>query len=83
MDYPVKKLEYDGTVFIRDYSVKQCIEKKENMRIMVKDETMTLTPEELRTKYVNRPTEVYESQFNGGKPYRLIGYLFEPDKVEL
>jgi hypothetical protein len=57
MDYPVKKLEYDGTVFIRDYSVRDCIEKNENMRVMLNDEVMTLTPKQLTTDYVSRPTE--------------------------
>ncbi len=31
MDYPLKKLEYDGSVMIRDYAVKDAVTKNENV----------------------------------------------------
>ena len=83
MEYPVKKLEYDGTVMLRDYSVKEAILKKENMKVTLSDEVMTLTPEDLKTKFVSRPSKVYESKFGNGLSYKLIGYNWEPDQVEL
>jgi|SanBayMetagenome_1026888.scaffolds.fasta_scaffold146453_1 hypothetical protein len=83
MDYPLKKLEYDGTIMLRDYSVEDCVKKNENMRIILSDEVMTLSPEDLVTKFVSRPSQVHESKFEGGLKYRLIGYNWEPDQVEL
>lgn len=83
MDYPVKKLEYDGTVMLRDYSIKDCLNKNENMKVIFSDEVMTLAPEDLRTKFVTRPSKVYESKFGNGLSYKLIGYNWEPDQVEL
>lgn len=83
MDYPVKKLEFDGTVFIRDYAVKDCINKKENMKVTLGGEVMTLAPEDLLMKYATRPSRVYESKFDKGLSYKLIGYNWEPDQTEL
>jgi hypothetical protein len=83
MDYPVKKLEYDGTVLLRDYTVKECINKKENMKVTLSGDVMTLTPEQLSISYVTRPSRVYESKFDKGLSYKLIGYNWEPDQIEL
>lgn len=83
MDYPLKKLEYDGSVMIRDYAVKEALTKNENMKVILSDEVMTLTPEDLRTKFVSRPSRVYESKFEKGLNYKLIGYNWEPEIVEL
>lgn len=83
MDYPLKKLEYDGTIMLRDYAVKDCVKKNENMRITLNDEVMVLTPEDLQTKFVSRPSRVYESKFGNGLSYKLIGYNWEPYTVEL
>jgi len=83
MDYPLKKLEYDGSVMIRDYAVKEALTKNENMRVILNDEVMTLSPEDLRTKFVSRPSRIYESRFENGPSYKLIGYNWEPETVEL
>lgn len=83
MDYPLKKLEYDGSVMIRDYAVKDAVIKNENMRVILSDEVMTLTPEDLQTKFVSRPSKIHESKFEKGLSYKLIGYNWEPDTVEL
>jgi hypothetical protein len=83
MDYPLKKLEYDGSVMIRDYAVKEALTKNENMRVILNDEVMTLSPEDLRTKFVSRPSRVYESKFEKGLSYKLIGYNWEPEVIEL
>jgi hypothetical protein len=42
---------------------------------------MTLTPEELRSKVVDKSNNI-PSKF-GGKEYRLLCYEWNPDKVEL
>jgi len=53
------------------------------MKVILSDEVMTLTPEDLRTKFVSRPSRVYESKFEKGLNYKLIGYNWEPEIVEL
>lgn len=83
MDYLLKKLEYDGSIMIRDYAVKEALTKNENMKVILGDEVMTLTPEDLRTKFVSRPSRIYESKFEKGLSYKLIGYNWEPEIVEL
>ena len=83
MEYPVKKLENDGTIMLRDYSIKDCITKNENMKVILSGDVMTLTPEELKTKYVSRPSRTYESKFDKGLSYKLIGYDWNPDEIEL
>ena len=83
MDYPLKKLEYDGSVMIRDYAVKDAVIKNENMKVILSNEVMTLTPEDLQTKFVSRPSKIHESKFENGLKYKLIGYNWEPDTVEL
>jgi len=83
MNYPVKKLENNGTVMLRDYTIKDCIKKNENMKVTYDGDVMTLTPEELTTKYVSRPLKIYESKFDKGLSYKLIGYDWNPDEIEL
>ena len=53
------------------------------MRIILSNEVMTLSPEDLVTKFVSRPSQVHESKFENGLRYKLIGYNWEPDTVEL
>ena len=72
MDYPLKKLEYDGTIMLRDYSVEDCVKKNENMRIILSNEVMTLSPEDLVTKFVSRPSQVHESKFENGEEIFFI-----------
>ena len=75
-----KKL-YNGNAEVRDYDVKECIKRNENLQIEHKGDIMTLTPEELRSKVVDKSNNI-PSKF-GGKEYRLLCYEWNPDKVEL
>jgi hypothetical protein len=77
----VKNLYQNCMVQARDYEVQSCVTKKENMEIYHEGEKMTLTPEELVSKKVDT-SKVFESKF-GGKSYRLLGYIWKPDPVEL
>lgn len=77
----VKNLYQDCMVQARDYEVQSCINKNENMEIFHEGEKMILTPEELVSKKVDT-SKVFESKF-GGKSYRLLGYMWKPDPVEL
>ena len=83
MEYPLRKLENNGTVMLRDYTIKDFINKEENMKVIYDGDVMTLTPEELKTKYVSRPFKIYESKFDKGLSYKLVGYNWNPDKIEL
>ena len=62
-----------------DHSVRECIQKGENYEIEYKGKTMTLTPEELKTKCVGRQY-IAEPKF-GDRPYHLLSYLWEPIKT--
>jgi len=53
------------------------------MKVTYDGDVMTLTPEELTTKYVSRPLKIYESKFDQGLSYKLVGYDWNPDNIEL
>jgi len=72
---------FKGYPVARDYDVKECIKQNENLQIEYKGDIMTLTPEELRSKVVDKSNNL-PSKF-GGKEYRLLCYEWNPDKVEL
>ena len=73
-----KKL-YNGNAEIRDYDVRECLKLNENFQIMHNGDIMTLTPEELKSKLVSTS----KTFNNENKSYRLLGYEWNPDKVEL
>jgi len=62
-----------------DHNVRECIQKKEDYEIEYRGKSMTLTPEELKTKCVGRQY-IAEPKF-GDKPYHLLSYLWEPTKI--
>ena len=61
-----------------DHNVKECIQKGENYEIEYKGKSMTLTPEELKTKCIGRQY-IAEPKY-GDQPYHLLAYLWEPIK---
>ena len=75
------KVLYAGRADVRDYEVDSCISKNENMLVTHEGERMTLTPEDLVSKRINT-SKIFESKV-GGKNYRLYGYMWNPDPVEL
>ena len=77
----VKKL-YEGKAEVRDFEVHQCMTKNESMTITHDGEKMTLSPEELLTRRVSI-SRTFETKIPGGKNYKLFGYIWEPDEVEL
>jgi hypothetical protein len=79
MKLSVKKL-YLGRAELRDYNVKDCIEKNENIQIEYEKNVMTLSPSELKTKLVNI-SQTFESK-NGGKSYKLYAYKWNPDEID-
>jgi hypothetical protein len=82
MRKPVTTLP-NGEARLKDYDVFKCIADKDKMEVMYYDEKMTLTYEELTSKRVSTSDKTYKSQFAGGKDYKLLGYDWNPDTVEL
>ena len=82
MRKPVTTLP-NGEARLKDYDVRKCIADKDKMEVMYYDEKMTLTNEELTSKRVSISDKNYKSQFAGGKDYKLIGYDWNPDEIEL
>jgi hypothetical protein len=62
-----------------DHNVRECIRKNENYEIEYRGKSMTLTPEDLKTKCVGRQY-IAEPKY-GDKPYHLLSYLWEPTKT--
>ena len=78
MKRTVKKL-YRGHVSVRDYIVKECMEKQENLIISYKGQTMTILFDKLQTgKKLTQSS--FNSQFNT-QNYELIDFPFKADKV--
>jgi outer membrane lipoprotein-sorting protein len=73
----------NGEARLKDYDVFKCIADKDKMEVMYYDEKMTLTYEELTSKRVSTSDKTYKSQFAGGKDYKLLGYDWNPDEIEL
>jgi hypothetical protein len=73
---------YNGIAKLKDYDVIKCIADKDKMQVTYKEDMMTLSYEELTTKKVST-SQTYTSQYPGGKDYKLFGYNWKPDVVEL
>lgn len=63
-----------------DHSVKECIRKGENYEVEYKGKVMILSPEDLKTKCLNR--QYIEKPKYGERPYHLLSYLWEPKTIE-
>lgn len=72
---------YKGCIELRDYDVSACIVGKMPVEVFYKGDKMTLSPEDLKSRAVMR-SKVMKSKV-GGKDYRLIGYEWIPDQIEL
>ena len=76
MKYTVKKC-YKGIIDLRDYNVKKCIAAKQNYIITYQDEQMTLSPEDLTTKIVQKQPV---NSIIDGSSYELWSYKWNPDE---
>jgi hypothetical protein len=72
---------YRGLVELRDYDVKQCIEDDNSIEVEFDKEVMTLSPEQLKSD-IRSTSKLFTSKV-GGKSYKLFGYEWEPDEIEL
>jgi hypothetical protein len=77
MKIEIKKV-YKGLAEVRDYDVDSCINLNKHLEIVYFDESMILSPEELKTK-IKSISKVFNSK-TGGKNYKLYGYKWEPNE---
>ena len=71
------KKTYKGLVELRDYDVKEFIEKNITVEVEYADDVMTLSPVQLENN-IMRTSNLFPSKV-GGKAYKLYGYNWEPD----
>ena len=76
MKRTIKKL-YKGLAEVRDYDVHNCINLDKSLEIVHNEESMILSPEELKTERKS-VSKVFNSK-TGGKSYKLYGYEWNPD----
>lgn len=72
---------YKGSVELRDYDVKKCIEDGNSIEVEFDKEVMTLSPQQLQND-VQSVSKLFTSKM-GGKSYKLYAYIWEPDQIEL
>ena len=76
MKKTVRKL-YRGLAEVRDYDVDNCISLNKSLEIIHNEESMILSPEELKTKRKS-VSKTFKSKM-GGKSYKLYGYEWDPN----
>lgn len=77
MEYTAKKL-FNGFASVRDYIVKDCIEKRESLVIVYKGDKMTI-PFEFLTEWQLHKKE-FKSKYGTGN-YTLYDYKFIDDET--
>jgi len=79
MEYKAKKI-YKGHISIRDYVVKKAINKKEDLVIYFKDDTMTMTLPKLKHAISHFHSREFKSKYNNGQKYKLYDFPWLSDK---
>lgn len=72
---------YKGLIELRDYDVKQCVEDGVSIEVEFNKEVMTLSPKQLNND-IQSTSKLFTSKV-GSKSYKLFGYNWEPDEIEL
>jgi hypothetical protein len=72
----VKKV-FKNLISIRDYIVKECIDKGIPLKVVFKNYYMILNPDDLRTKIFNITDRWFKSKFDD-REYRLVDYRWAP-----
>lgn len=73
---------FNGTAGLKNYDVRKCIADNDKMEVIHNGEKMTLSCEELDSKHVST-SPLFKSKIPGGKDYKLLGYVWNPDIMEL
>ena len=72
---------FKGDIFLKDYDVKECIRRNEDMEVTFEGETMTISTKNLGELGRLRDKE-YQSQHNGKhKTYKLVAFKWIPNLV--
>ena len=83
MKAPVTTLFDNGAIApVRDYIVKDAIQKNEDLVVQYGIDVMTIPCGEIKSRIKEKPPKVYKSKFSD-QEYRLIYFEWIPDKVEL
>ena len=72
---------YKGNVELRDYDVHQAIKDGDSIEIELGKDIMTLSTNQLQGNIVST-SKLFPSKM-GGKAYKLYGYAWEPNEIEL
>jgi hypothetical protein len=69
-----------GIASVRSTIVDDCYKNNRSIQLVLKDETMTLSPREINEKgFQTSPGKTFESQY-GTESYRLIDFKWKPDE---
>ena len=71
-----KKL-WQGHVSVRDYLVKEAIEKKEDLTIVLGEKQKTYSYDTLEEHLRNSSVEEFTSKYMNGRKYKLIDFPWE------
>ena len=80
--YPLTKIyKHEGKDWasIRDYAVKECLNRQESLCVTFKEDRMVLTPEQLKDHEQFTP-DLIISRYKDYPSYYLFDYEWQPDK---
>jgi hypothetical protein len=69
---------YRGCIELRDYDVQSAIRAGRSIQVVLNGDSMILSPEDLDQNVV-MTSKPMKSKMSGGKDYRLLGYLWNPE----
>jgi hypothetical protein len=72
----VKKL-FNGTISLRDFIIRKCVERGIPLKVIHGNQYMILSPTELVVKRFQLTNRVFKSKF-GGRNYQLFDYQWNP-----
>ena len=82
MFYEVKKM-FKGFVSVRDYIIKKCADRNEELVIIHKGKRMTVPVKVLKNlDYFQIHRTKFASKYKDGQTYELCDFVFQPDKVQ-
>lgn len=77
--YKAKKM-FGSITSVRDYIVKDAIDKNDGLRIEYKGKFMTLSAAELKDSVFQCHKTKFKSKYPGSKEYELYDFVFKPDQ---
>ena len=79
--YPIKRL-WNNLASVRDYVVKECIEKKLDLKITLlgSSDYMLIPADKIEEMEFQAHKTEMESKFNKGQKYTLVDFPWKPEK---